>query len=87
MHVGVKARMSTLNPQKSQVLPVMSTAFPNVSGLFKQYNGPCHTAKAVQEWFEEHDIESNVSHWLSNSSDLNLGVKHLIKHLWGVLDK
>ena len=30
---------------------------PNGSGLFQQDNVLCHTAKNIQEWFEEHDSE------------------------------
>ena len=50
--------------------------------LFQQDNVSCHTAKIVQEWFEEHDKEFKVLTWPPNSPDLNL-----IEHLWDVLDK
>lgn len=35
----------------------MVTVFSNRSGLFKQNNEPCHTAKIGQEWFGGHDKE------------------------------
>ena len=60
----------------------MTTVFPDVSVLFQQDNAPCHTAKIVQEWFEEHDKEFKVLPWPPNSPDLNP-----IEHLWDVLEK
>ncbi len=44
-----------LNTVADQVLPFMARIFPDGSGLFQQNNAPCHTAKIVQEWFEEHE--------------------------------
>ncbi len=35
--------------------PFMAMVFPIGSGLFQQHDAPCHTAKIVQEWFEQHD--------------------------------
>lgn len=52
------------------------------SGLFEQDNAPCHTAKMVQEWFEEHNNEFEVLTWSPNSQDLNP-----VEHLWHVLEK
>lgn len=48
----------------------------------RQARVPCHTAKTVQEWFEEHSKELNVLTWPLNSPDLNP-----IKHLLDVLEK
>ncbi|KAK3557213.1 hypothetical protein QTP70_026124, partial [Hemibagrus guttatus] len=47
-----------------------------------QDNAPCHKAKMVQEWFDEHNNEFEVLTWPPNSPDLNP-----IEHLWDVLDK
>jgi len=41
----------------------METVFPGGCGLFQQDNAPCHKAKMVQEWFEEHNNEFEVLTW------------------------
>lgn len=43
---------------------------------------PCHTAKLVQGWFQEHEKGFNVVTWSENTPDF-----YLIEHLWDVLDK
>ncbi len=35
----------------------METVFPGGCGLFQQDNAPCHKAKMVQEWLEEHNLD------------------------------
>ncbi|KAK3526203.1 hypothetical protein QTP70_017761, partial [Hemibagrus guttatus] len=52
------------------------------SNISQQDNVPCHKAKMVQEWFDEHNNRFEVLTWPPNSPDLNL-----IEHLWDVLDK
>lgn len=56
--------------------------FPNGSGLFQQDSAPCHTAKMVLKWFEEHN---NVFKVLTCRPDSP--VLSLIEHLWDELDK
>ena len=83
IHVDVTLTRTTyLNIVADQVHPFMATVFPDGSGLFQQDNAPCHTAKIVQEWFEEHDKEFKVLTWPPNSPDLNP-----IEHLWDVLEQ
>ncbi|MCI4389452.1 hypothetical protein PGIGA_G00098170 [Pangasianodon gigas] len=80
--MGQGPKRHLLNFVADQVHLFMAMVFPNGSGLFQQDNAPCHTAKIVQEWFEEHDKEFKVLTWPPNSPYLNL-----IEHLWDVLDK
>ncbi|MCJ8744457.1 hypothetical protein PDJAM_G00118960 [Pangasius djambal] len=61
IHVDVAlTRATRLNIAADQVHPFMAAVFTNGSGLFQQDNAPCHTAKNVQERFEEHDKEFKV---------------------------
>ena len=64
------------------VHPLMETVFPDGCGLFQQDNKPCHKAKMVQEWFEEHSNKFEVLSCPPNSPDLNP-----IEHLWDLWDK
>ncbi len=60
----------------NHVHPFMAMVFPDGKGLFQQNNAPCHTAKVVQEWFEEQNIVFKVLPWPPNSPDLN-PIEHL----------
>lgn len=60
----------------------MTMAFPNGGGLFQQDDAPYHSARIVQEWFEEHGEEFELLHWPPDSSDLSP-----IEHLWDMLDQ
>ncbi|KAF7641348.1 hypothetical protein LDENG_00283840, partial [Lucifuga dentata] len=79
IHVDVTLTRTTyLNIAADQVHHFMVTVFPNGNGLFQQDNAPWHTAKIVQEWFEdqEHDKEFKVLTWPPNSPDLS-PIQHL----------
>ncbi|GBM01958.1 hypothetical protein AVEN_269564-1 [Araneus ventricosus] len=40
-----------------QLHPYMAFVFPTGNGIFHQDNAPCHKARIVLEWFEEHTDE------------------------------
>ncbi|GBN96493.1 hypothetical protein AVEN_43007-1 [Araneus ventricosus] len=55
--------------------------FPTGNGIFQQDNAPCHKARIVLEWFEEHIDEFNLMSWPPNSADLNP-----IMQIWDVME-
>ena len=72
IHVDVTLTRTTyLSIVADHVHPFMEMVFLDGCGLFQQVNAPCHKAKKVQEWFEEHNNESEVLTWPPNSPDLS----------------
>ncbi|KAK3531484.1 hypothetical protein QTP70_023275, partial [Hemibagrus guttatus] len=61
IHVDVTLTCTTyLSTVADHVHPFMETVFPDACGLFQQDNAPCHKAKMVQEWFDEHNNKFEV---------------------------
>ncbi|GBN52868.1 hypothetical protein AVEN_183488-1 [Araneus ventricosus] len=59
----------------------MAFVFPTGNGIFQQDNSPCHKARIVLEWFEEHTDEFYLMYWPPNSSDLNP-----MEYIWDVME-
>ncbi|GFX90901.1 transposable element Tc1 transposase [Trichonephila clavipes] len=69
-----------LNILADQLHPYMASVFPAGNGMIQQDNAPCHKAKIVLEWFQEHDAEFQLMSWSPNSPDLNQIIAHLRCH-------
>ncbi|GBM53193.1 Transposable element Tc1 transposase [Araneus ventricosus] len=55
----------------------MEFVFPTGNRSFQQDNAPCHKARIVLEWFEEHTDEFHLMSWPPNSPDINP-----MEHIW-----
>ncbi|GBM27677.1 Transposable element Tc1 transposase [Araneus ventricosus] len=71
-----------LNIIADQLHPYMAFVFPTGNGIFQQDNAPCHKARIVLEWFEEHTDEFHLMSWPPNSPDLNP-----MEHIWDVMER
>ncbi|GBM55242.1 hypothetical protein AVEN_251320-1 [Araneus ventricosus] len=63
-----------------QLHPYMVFVFPTGNGIFQQGNAPCHKARIVLEWFEEHTNEFHLMSWPPNSPYLVP-----MEHIWDVM--
>ncbi|GBM09308.1 hypothetical protein AVEN_135040-1 [Araneus ventricosus] len=52
-----------LNIIADQLHPYMAFVFPTGNGIFQQDNDPCHEARIVLEWSEEHTDEFHLIRW------------------------
>ncbi|GBN77436.1 hypothetical protein AVEN_146607-1 [Araneus ventricosus] len=67
--VVVEQTMKSANYLKiiaDQLHPYMAFVFPTGNGIFQQDNAPCHKARIVLEWFEEHTDEFHLMSWPPN---------------------
>ncbi|GBM93109.1 hypothetical protein AVEN_32036-1 [Araneus ventricosus] len=71
-----------LNIIADQLHLYMAFVFPTGNGIFQQGNAPCHKARIVLEWFEEHTDEFHLISCPLNSPDLNP-----MEHSWDVMDR
>ncbi|KAK3509169.1 hypothetical protein QTP70_020280 [Hemibagrus guttatus] len=72
IHVDVTLTCTTyLSTVADHVHSFMETVFPDGCGLFQQDNAPCHKAKTVQEWFDEHNnLASKFPRFQSNRASV-----------------
>ncbi|GBM90217.1 hypothetical protein AVEN_121853-1 [Araneus ventricosus] len=49
-----------------QLHPYMAFDFPIGNGIFQQDNAPCHKARIVLKWFEQHTYEFHLISWPPN---------------------
>ncbi|GBN93215.1 hypothetical protein AVEN_133252-1 [Araneus ventricosus] len=79
--VVVEQTMKDANYLNSQLHPYMAFVFPTGNGIFQQDNAPCHKARIVLEWFEEHTDAFHLMSWPPNSPHPNP-----MKHIWDVME-
>ncbi|GBM34607.1 hypothetical protein AVEN_171647-1 [Araneus ventricosus] len=80
--VVVEQTINYLNIIADQLHPYMAFVFPTGNGIFQQDKAPCHKARIVLEWFEEHTDEFHLMSWPPNSPDLNP-----MEHIRGVMER
>ncbi|GBN95373.1 hypothetical protein AVEN_144823-1 [Araneus ventricosus] len=71
-----------LNIIADQLHPYTAFVSPTGNGIFQQDNAPCHKARIVLEWFEEHTDEFHLISWPLNSPDRNP-----MGHIWDVMER
>ncbi|GBO12048.1 hypothetical protein AVEN_3544-1 [Araneus ventricosus] len=71
-----------LNITADQLHPYMAFFFPTGNEIFQQDKAPCHKARIVLEWFEEHTDEFYLMSWPPNSPDLNP-----MEHIFDIMER
>ncbi|GBO06494.1 hypothetical protein AVEN_211538-1 [Araneus ventricosus] len=64
------------------VAPLHGVCLPNWKWNLPAGQRPCHKARIVLEWFEEHTDERHLMSWPPNSPDLNP-----MEHIWDVMER
>ena len=66
---GTVKAMEYIEILQNKLLPIARDLSGNQSWVFQDDNAPCHRAKVVQKWFEDHTV--NRMNWSGQSPDLN----------------
>ncbi|GFV51823.1 transposable element Tcb1 transposase [Trichonephila clavipes] len=72
---GTVKAMDYIEMLQNKLLTTARDLLGNQSWIFQDDNAPCHRAKVVQKWLEDHTV--NRMNWLGQSPDLNS-----IESLW-----
>ncbi|GFT58852.1 transposable element Tcb1 transposase [Trichonephila clavipes] len=66
---GTVKVMDYIEILQNKLLPTARDLLGNQSWIFQDDNAPCHRAKVVQKWLEDHTVNRN--NWPGQSPDLN----------------
>ncbi|GFX37555.1 transposable element Tcb1 transposase [Trichonephila clavipes] len=66
---GTVKAMDYIEILQNKLLPTARDLLGNQSWIFQDDNAPCHRAKVVQKWLEDHTV--NRMNWPGQSPDLN----------------
>ncbi|GFV39293.1 transposable element Tcb1 transposase [Trichonephila clavipes] len=66
---GTVKAMDYIEILQNKLLPTARDLLGNQSWIFQDGNAPCHRAKVVQKWLEDHTV--NRMNWPGQSPDLN----------------
>ncbi|GFV85186.1 transposable element Tcb1 transposase [Trichonephila clavipes] len=75
---GTVKAMDYIEILQNKLLPTARDLLGNQSWIFQDDNAPCHRAKVVQKWLEDHTM--NRMNWPGQSPDLN-PIKHETQQL------
>ncbi|GFT21212.1 transposable element Tcb1 transposase [Trichonephila clavipes] len=66
---GTVKAMDYIKILQNKLLPTAKDLFGNQSWIFQDDKAPCHHAKVVQKWWEDHTV--NRMNWPGQSPNLN----------------
>ncbi|GFU71790.1 transposable element Tcb1 transposase [Trichonephila clavipes] len=66
---GTVKTMDYIEILQNKLLPTARDFLGNQSWIFQDDNAPCHRAKVVQKWLEDHTV--NIMIWPGQSPGLN----------------
>uniref|UniRef100_A0AAY5L2K7 Tc1-like transposase DDE domain-containing protein n=1 Tax=Esox lucius TaxID=8010 RepID=A0AAY5L2K7_ESOLU len=76
-----EGRMNQAKYREEHLLPSALTMFPNSGNcFFLQDNAPCHTARSIKVWMEDHQIQTLS--WPAQSPDLKTN-----ENLWNLMKR